>query len=87
MVSSISSHYGFDAPAARAEFRRVPRPGGRLVVTDWRDDHLSCKARDLHLRVVAPAHRRAYGTRECAALLEAAGYADPAVERYTVTCP
>lgn len=85
VVSSSSFHYWPDPAAGLAELRRVLRPGGRLVVTDWCDDFLSCKACDLYLRVVDPAHRRAYGTRECTALLARAGYADPVVERYKIT--
>lgn len=85
VVSSSSFHYWPDPAAGLAELRRVLRPGGRLVITDWCDDYLSCKACDLYLRVVDPAHRRAYGTRECAALLVRAGFARPVVERYKIT--
>lgn len=84
VVSSSSFHYWPDPGAGLAELARVLRPGGRLVVTDWCDDYLACKACDLVLRLIDPAHQRAYGSRECLQLLNRAGYAETAVERYRI---
>ena len=84
VVSSSSFHYWPDPGAGLAELGRVLRPGGRLVVTDWCDDYLACKACDLVLRLVDPAHQRAYGSRECVQLLNHAGYSEAAVERYKI---
>ena len=36
------------------------------------------------LRLVDPAHQRAYGSREYLQLLNRAGYAEAAVERYKI---
>lgn len=84
VVSSSSFHYWPDPDAGLAEIARVLRPGGRLVVTDWCDDYLACKACDLVLRAVDPAHRRAYGSEACAAFLMRAGFTGAAVERYKI---
>lgn len=82
VVSSSSFHYWADPARGLAEVARVLRPGGRLVVTDWCDDYLACRVCDRVLRVIDPAYQRAYGSAECARILEAAGYASVKVERY-----
>lgn len=82
VVSSSSFHYWRRPEVGLAEVARVLRLGGRLVITDWCDDFLACRICDLVLRLVDPAHRRAYGSRECAAFLARAGYTTPVVERY-----
>ena len=84
VVSSSSFHYWPDPDAALGEIARVVRPGGRVVVTDWCDDYLACRVCDVLLRAVNPAHRRAYGTAACAALLTRAGYTAAAIERYKI---
>lgn len=84
VVSSSSFHYWPEPGAALAELRRVLRPGGRLVITDWCDDYLACRVCDLVLRVVDPAHRRAYGSHQCERLMRRADFADTRVDRYKI---
>ena len=50
-------------------------------MTDCCDDCLACRVCDLTLRLVDRAHRRAYGSRDCARMLERAGYDGASVER------
>jgi ubiquinone/menaquinone biosynthesis C-methylase UbiE len=82
VVSSSSFHYWNDPMVGLGEIARVLRPGGRLAVTDWCDDYLACRACDLILRVIDPAHRQAYGSADCAGMLQAAGYEGVVVDRY-----
>jgi len=85
VVSTNAFHF-FRAPeAALGEMRRVLRPGGALVVTDWCDDDLACRVCDRLLRVSSAAHHRIYGSAECRAMLEGAGFEAAAVERYKIT--
>ena len=85
VVSVSSFHYWPDPSGALAEIRRVLRPDGRLVITDWCDDFLGCKLLDRWLRLTRRAYHRIYGSRECAGLLEQAGFRAKVVERYKVT--
>jgi ubiquinone/menaquinone biosynthesis C-methylase UbiE len=85
VVSVSSFHYWTDPAVALAEIRRVLHPGGRLVITDWCDDFLGCKLLDRWLRLTRRTYHRIYGSRECAGLLEQAGFRVSLVERYKVT--
>lgn len=81
-VSSSSLHYWPEPGRALAEVARVLRPEGRLVITDWCGDYLTCRLLDLGLRLTGRAHERTYRSAECAALLEEAGYREVSLERY-----
>ncbi len=85
LVVTTSSFHFWDRPAeALAEVARVLRPTGRLVVTDWCDDDLVCRACNAFLRAVRPRHHPAVGVRECRRHLQACGFRDVAIERFRV---
>jgi SAM-dependent methyltransferase len=85
LVVSVSAFHFFRQPVrGLEEMRRVLRPGGRLVLTDWCDDFLSCMLCDRLLRWLDPAHSRVYGSVECRELLQKAGFARVQVERYKI---
>jgi ubiquinone/menaquinone biosynthesis C-methylase UbiE len=85
VVSSSSFHYWSSPEAGLAEIRRVLRPNGRLVLTDWCDDYLACRVCDVVLRLIDRTHRRAYGTRSCDRMLRGAGFSEVQVARYRVS--
>lgn len=84
-ICANSFHY-FRAPErSLAEMRRVLRPGGRLVLVDWCDDYLSCRACSLWLRWTDPAFYQTYSLAACRALVESSGFAIQDAQRFRVS--
>lgn len=84
VISCNAFHYWRQPARALDEIARVLKPEGRLLITDWCDDYLTCRICDLYLRAFNHAHFRTYGARECEALVAAAGFRDIEVERYKI---
>jgi ubiquinone/menaquinone biosynthesis C-methylase UbiE len=85
IVTSVSMfHYLRHPPVALREARRVLRPGGRIVITDWCHDYLSCRFLDLLLRLFNRAHFRTYGEQELERLMTEAGFEDIRLESYKI---
>ena len=84
IVSTNAFHFFRDPLVVLDEMRRVLKTDGRLVITDWCDEYLSCKVCDLLLRRINRAHGRVYGRAQCRALLEESGFEDVDVDRYRI---
>ena len=84
VLSCSVFHYLRQPAQAAAEFHRVLKPGGRVIVTDWCADYWTCRALDLWLRIFNAAHFRTYRQQECAALFERAGFCLLSAERYKI---
>ena len=65
VVCANSFHYYRRPLRVLEEFRRVLRPGGCLVLTDWCDDYLACKVSRWTLRLRDRARFRRYGLQQC----------------------
>lgn len=85
VVSTSVFHFIRDPSTALQEMRRVTRPSGQVVITDWCDDYLACRLCDLLLRVVSGGHFRTYGSRQFRELFVRAGFTNVAVERYRIS--
>ena len=84
VISCNMFHYIRQPQTALQEMRRVLKPAGMLIITDWCNDHLTCRLCDAFLRLTNRAHHRAYRMRECRDMLAAAGFSGIAVERYKI---
>ena len=84
VVSNSSLHYWPSAQAGLGEIRRVLRPGGRLVITDWCSDYLACRVCDVVLRRLSRGYQAAYGSEELDRLMREAGFSEVRVERFRV---
>lgn len=84
VVSTSVFHYLRQPVAALGEMRRMLRPGGQLVITDWCSDYLSCRICDRYLRWFSPAHFKVYRRQACLNLLEEAGFPQARIERYRI---
>lgn len=84
VISCNMFHYIADPQVAVAEMRRVLKPGGSLVITDWCDDYLACWLCGLLLRVFRRPFHRLYGSKSCRSLLQQSGLQDLSIERYKI---
>jgi len=84
VVSSSMFHYLPRPLAALAEVRRVLKPQGKLVLSDWCSDFLTCRVYAHWLRCRNHAHVKTYRTQELHDLLATAGFQFIRVERYRI---
>ncbi len=85
LICSSVLHYLPEPRHALAEMRRVLRPGGQLLLTDWCHDYLSCQLCDGYLRWRGGAHVRSYRLRDAELLLQEAGLTVASAERYKIS--
>jgi ubiquinone/menaquinone biosynthesis C-methylase UbiE len=84
IISTNAFHYFRNPSQAIQEAKRVLKPNGHLVITDWCDDYLTCRICDGFLRLVNRAHFRTYGVSECQRMLQDEGLARVSIEKYKI---
>lgn len=84
IISTNAFHYFRNPSQAIQEAKRVLKPNGHLVITDWCDDYLTCRICDVFLRLVNRAHFRTYGVSECQRMLQDEGLARVSIEKYKI---
>ncbi len=77
-------HYIREPIVVLKEGIRVLKPTGRVVITDWCDDYITCQICDLFLRSFNKAHFKTYRKEECYELLLSAGFDDIKIDSYKV---
>lgn len=85
VISTNAFHY-FPAPdRVIQEIRRVLKPTGQAVITDWCHDYFTCRLCDWILRWQRSAdYQQVYGRRECEELLRRNGLPPIALDRYKI---
>jgi ubiquinone/menaquinone biosynthesis C-methylase UbiE len=84
LVSCNAFHFFRDPEECLSEFARVLRPAGRLVITDWCDDFISCRVCDFFLCYTNRAHYRMYGRSELERLIRSSGFQNVQAESYKI---
>lgn len=84
VVSTNAFHYLRSPANVIQEVKRVLKPAGRLVITDWCHDYWTCRICDFFLRLFNPAHFRTYGVSECQRILQDEGLQEILIEKYKI---
>ncbi|MBD2114058.1 MULTISPECIES: class I SAM-dependent methyltransferase [Cyanophyceae] len=84
VISTNAFHYFRHPYQAIQDIKRVLKPNGHLVITDWCDDYLTCRICDIFLRLFNRAYSRTYGTSECQRMLQNEGLAEVSIEKYKI---
>ncbi|MEM7067100.1 MAG: methyltransferase domain-containing protein [Cyanobacteria bacterium P01_B01_bin.77] len=84
VVSTNAFHYLRQPSQVIQEVKRVLKPRGRLVITDWCHDYWTCRICDFFLRLFNRAHFRTYGVSECQMILQNEGLQEILIEKYKI---
>lgn len=84
VISTNAFHYFRNPAQAIQEAKRILKPDGRLVITDWCHDYLTCRVCDFFLRLFNRAHFQTYTASECRDMLRFEGLQEVSIEKYKI---
>ena len=84
IVSTSVFHYFRDPIRVLQEVKRVLKPYGRLVITDWCHDYLTCRIYDFFMRCFDRAHFHTYQVDEFQGMLQSEGFQEIVIEKYKI---
>lgn len=84
VVSCNAFHFFLDPTRFLSEAKRLLKPGGTIVISDWCDDYWACWFCDYYLRLTNEAHTKVYGSDQITDFLERAGFRDVHCDRYKI---
>ena len=84
VLNTNSFHFFPACNEALLEMKRVIRPGGMLVITDWCDDFVSCKAMGQWLKLTGKSHHPILRSIQLHSLIERAGFQMVNLESYKI---
>lgn len=85
VISCNAFHFFGNPETCLAEFLRVLKPGGKLVITDWCGDFISCRLCDFFLRHTNRAHIKIFRRSELERLIQSAGFQNVQGECYKIS--
>ncbi len=84
VISTNCFHYFSNQKLAINEFRRVLKPGGQLIITDWCHDYIACKACDLYLKLIGKGHFNMLSSTACHCLLKQENFIDIQIKKFKI---
>ncbi|VAW14038.1 hypothetical protein MNBD_BACTEROID05-1177 [hydrothermal vent metagenome] len=85
VVVSCSAFHFFENPVrVLREFQRVLKPKGKIVITDWCHDYLSCQVHDVFLHLFNRGHSRTYSVKEIKDIFKEAGLKNIKIDCYKI---
>jgi len=81
VICNNALHFFPDPDKAVTEMRRVLRPGGCVVLTDWCKDFWTMRAYDVAARITDSAYQQMFSSRDISVLLSDSGFTTEQVQR------
>ncbi len=82
IISTSNFHYFTEPSPVIQEAKRVLKPNGYFIITDWCRDFLTCKLLDMFLQSFDSAHFFTYNSQELKTIVKQENFQEIKVETY-----